>query len=77
MGTVLKTHDVKCPECGADDALDVAATLWVRLTPDGSDADLSHDGSHEWDANSNCLCGCGWQGKVYEARKAAEKAVAE
>ena len=75
MQTVTKTWGMTCPGCGKDDRLDVAAMLWLRVTPEGTDADLSHDGSHEWDSNSNCLCGCGWQGKVYDARTTAEKAV--
>jgi hypothetical protein len=75
--------DMACPVCGRDDAIDVAATVWVRLTPDGTDTDESNDGSHEWDGDSAALCNaCGHSGTVGEfseesesvasARKAAE-----
>lgn len=54
-----------CPQCGDDQHIDVAALVWVRLCPDGTDADISHDGSHEWDDSSNAVCWhCGFTGKV-------------
>jgi hypothetical protein len=54
----------ECPECGEDDTIDITAKVDVRLTEDGTDADESRDGSHEWDEDSPASCGCGWQGKV-------------
>lgn len=60
---------MRCPKCGRTDSLDIAALVWVRLTPDGTDAAQSHDGSHEWDDNSACLCNaCQWIGKVRNAK---------
>lgn len=56
-----------CPSCGESDGLDIAATVWVRLMSDGTDADESHDGSHEWDDDSACQCDCGWAGTVKDA----------
>jgi hypothetical protein len=62
--------DMTCPDCGHSDALDVAALVWVRLTRDGTDADASHDGSHEWDDDADCVCAaCGWRGTVLNARR--------
>jgi hypothetical protein len=57
-----------CPECGASDQLDIAATVQVRLTADGTDADEADDGSHTWDDDSPCSCAaCGWSGTVMNA----------
>ena len=58
-------HELKCPECGHDDEIDVSATLQVRLTAHGSDADASEDGSHEWSDDSAARCvACGFDGRV-------------
>jgi hypothetical protein len=57
--------DMKCPECGSAEEIDVAATVWVRLTPDGTDADAAGGGDHEWDDDTSALCGmCHYEGKV-------------
>lgn len=69
--SVLATWKMKCPACGRDDQLDVRATVSVRLTSDGSDADESLDGGHEWDSKSECSCAaCGWTGTVADAEAA-------
>lgn len=49
------------PKCGKDDMLDIAATVYVRLTADGTDADASETGlGHEWGPQSPVTCGhCG------------------
>ena len=62
---------MQCPICGGDDKLDVVAIVSVRLTADGTDTDESSNGNHEWDEDSRCNCeGCGWSGKVRQAKKA-------
>jgi hypothetical protein len=54
-----------CPQCGQGDELDIAATVYVRLVADGTDADASHDGSHHWQDDSEAQClACGWSGTV-------------
>lgn len=54
-----------CPKCGEADQIDVAATVWVRLTNDGSDADESMSGDHEYDDDSNAECAaCGYKAKL-------------
>lgn len=54
-----------CPRCGGADHIDVAATVWVRLTNDGSDADESMNGDHEYDDDSDAQCNtCGYKGKL-------------
>lgn len=61
--------DMACPTCG-NDALDVAATIWVRLVPDGTDIDLAHNHDHEWDDSAACYCDhCQWAGTVKEAKQ--------
>jgi hypothetical protein len=57
--------DLKCPRCGADDHIDVAATVWVRLCPDGTDIFNAHSGDHEWDDDSAAVCcACDYVGTV-------------
>jgi hypothetical protein len=64
-----------CPECGASDRLDVAATVNVRLTTNGTDTDESADGSHTWGEDSPCTCDqCGHEGIVSHFRRAANAA---
>lgn len=60
--------NMQCPSCASAEHLDVVAQVWVRLTADGTDADESRDGSHEWDDDSACSCACGWHGKVGDAK---------
>lgn len=42
------------------------ALVYVRLLSDGTDADASDSGDHEWDDESAASCACGFQGKVYD-----------
>ena len=63
-----------CPDCEDDGALDIAATVWIRLFENGTDADAAQDGNHEWDQKSKCQCAsCGWSGTVADAEEAYEK----
>lgn len=62
-------HGLRCPDCMDDGAIDIQARIWTRISNDGSDADASHDGTHEWDDDSPALCNnCGKEGKVSEFR---------
>lgn len=57
-----------CPSCGKADQIDVAATVWVRITDNGTDADASSDGHQEYDGDSAASCGgCRWSGTLSEA----------
>ena len=59
--------DMRCPQCGADDELDIRAELWIRVTGNGTDADASGSGDHEYTPDSTALCGsCGHCGTVRE-----------
>ena len=59
--------DMRCPKCGDASRIDVAATVWVRLTSDGTDADESAEGSHDWDDDSRARCNaCDHEGAVKE-----------
>lgn len=61
----LDWHAMCCPSCFRADALDVEATVYVRLVPTGADADLSEDGSQTWDHDSPCQCkACGFTAPV-------------
>jgi hypothetical protein len=64
--------NLRCPDCGGTDAIDIAATVWVRLCPDGTDATLSHNGDHGWDEDSSvCCAACGFQSQVRHLRQNA------
>jgi hypothetical protein len=57
--------DLRCPHCGSTDRLDVEATVWLRITENGTDADLSANGDHEFTAASPTVCGqCGQRGEL-------------
>ena len=61
-----------CPGCGQADGIDIAATVWVRLCPDGTDATLSHNGDHAWDDDSPvCCAACGFRGQMRHLRQNA------
>ncbi len=57
---MTNTFDMKCPKCGDEDQIDINAAVWVRLTHDGTDADTSGSGDHEWSDTTAACCGaCG------------------
>jgi hypothetical protein len=57
--------DMRCPKCGSEDQIDIAATVWVRLTRDGTDADEAAEGGRFWDDDSAARCAaCDHQGTV-------------
>jgi hypothetical protein len=68
--------NLRCPDCGGTDAIDIAATVWVRLCPDGTDVTLSHNGDHaprkDSHEDSPVYCAaCGFQGQVRHLRQNA------
>jgi hypothetical protein len=66
MHTVIDERGMKCPSCGRDDRLFVAALIDVLLTPDGTSYE---GGDHEWGDESVCMCRhCNWLGVVKTAR---------
>ena len=65
--TVREEWAMACPKCGSDEQIDVLASAYVRLTPDGSDADASHDGEHAWSVcSATKCCACGHSGIARE-----------
>jgi hypothetical protein len=57
--------DLRCPKCCRDDSIDILAAIWVRLTHDGTDPDLAHNGDHEWGDESHAICSsCNYRGPV-------------
>ena len=57
--------DMRCPKCGDEDRLDIQATVWIRVCEDGTDADASRDGGHDYEPHSPAQCGaCGHCGTV-------------
>ena len=64
--------DMRCPQCGDETAIDIEATVWVRVCSDGTDADASRDGTHTFEADSPALCGhCGFHGTVGQFERPA------
>jgi hypothetical protein len=64
--------DIRCPACGNTDQLDVQAHVWLRITADGTDADASGIGDHEYTPDSFTVCGAyGHTGELEEFEEAA------
>lgn len=61
--------NLSCPKCRSGAHLDILASVWVRLTDDGTDADEAEDGSHFWDAGNLFSCDCGATGRVSDLRE--------
>jgi ribosomal protein S27E len=69
--------DMRCPNCGAETAIDIEATVRVRVCSDGTDADASTDGTQTFDADSLAFCGrCGFRGTVRRFERPAAEAKA-
>lgn len=65
---------LRCAECGRGDEIDIAATVWVRLCPDGTDATTATNGDHEWCDHSGALCAaCGHGGNVSDFSGSGER----
>jgi hypothetical protein len=66
---------LRCPACGKGDEIDIAATVWVRLCPDGSDVTQAANGDHEWSNQSGAVCAsCGHPGNVNDFSNSGESA---
>lgn len=58
---------LRCPHCGHTGRIDVEAAVWVRLQLNGSNANVSHDGTHQWDVHSAAYCGnCEFHGIIQD-----------
>jgi hypothetical protein len=56
---------LRCPKCDDGDRIDILVDLWVRVTDDGTDADASGNGDHDYTPDSTAVCGaCGHCGTV-------------
>ena len=52
--------DMRCPQCGDDQHLDIQAAVWIRVCADGTDADAANCGDHEFTPDSTACCqSCG------------------
>jgi hypothetical protein len=68
----VNSFEMRCPKCGDGSQIDIAATVWVRLTSDGTDADEAADGGHFWGDYNHARCNaCDHQGTVKEFRPEA------
>ena len=48
--------DMRCPNCGDEDRIDIEATVWIRVTEEGTDVDAAGDGNHEYTPKSMAVC---------------------
>jgi ribosomal protein S27E len=65
--TMSNFLDIRCPKCRATDQIDIAATVWLRVMEDGTAADRSEDGNHEFEPTSPATCNaCGFTGRVQD-----------
>ena len=65
---------LRCPDCGGTDAIDLAATVWVRVCPDGTDITLAQNADHEWDDDALVFCAaCNFRGQVRHLRQNARE----
>ena len=63
--------DMRCPNCGDEDSLDIAATVWIRVCEDGTDSYAARDGSHDYEPDSPAACGvCGHFGTIRQFEQA-------
>lgn len=59
--------DLRCPKCSDQDHLDILAEVWLRVTSDGTDADASADGNHDYTPRSLTRCNsCGHTARLRE-----------
>lgn len=71
MSAVREHHGMCCSVCGDDLRIDIAATVWIRLTPDGTDATEAANGDHEWSDHSTGECQtCNFVGHVSDFSEA-------
>ena len=69
--TMSNCLEMRCPKCGDESSLDIAATVWIRVCEDGTDADAARDGSHDYEPHSPAHCGaCGHFGTVRQFESA-------
>jgi hypothetical protein len=64
---IARYWSVRCPQCSMSDEIDIAATVWVRLCPNGTDPTLAANGDQEWTDDSGACCNaCGFHAQVRE-----------
>ena len=57
--------NMRCPKCGCETQIDIQALVLVRLTADGTDADITGCGDHYWTDDSPAICAaCDYTGTV-------------
>ena len=64
--------DMKCPKCGDENEIDIQASVWLRVTSNGTDADASNCGDHHWTPDRPAECSnCGYTGLVKDFEEQA------
>jgi ribosomal protein S27E len=65
--TMANFLNMRCPKCGDEDRIDIRASVWIRVTSEGTDADTSGSGTHDYEPMSVVVCrGCDHPGTVWE-----------
>ncbi|OMI09504.1 hypothetical protein BSN85_16385 [Bradyrhizobium brasilense] len=64
--------DLACPHCDATDKIEIASTLWLRVTETGTEPDFN--GCYEYTPHSSAVCtNCGHAGTVRSFEQAGDK----
>jgi hypothetical protein len=64
--------NLACPRCDADNKIEIASHLWLRVTETGTEADLN--GTYEYTPHSAAICtACGCVGTVRTFKRADGK----
>jgi hypothetical protein len=62
--TVEDNWNMRCPQCGSDERIDIEVEMMVRLLPDGTDPYQAEHRDQDWHDQSTAACGCGYAGVV-------------
>ena len=62
----MNCFNLACPKCKSGDGIDIAATVYVRLTKDGTGVFETQRGDHEWDDDCAAMCVFGLTGTLAE-----------
>lgn len=65
--------DLRCPNCGDQDWIDILAEIWVRATDDGTDPDQAADRDWTYTPSSTACCAsCGHRANLSSFEPEAE-----
>ncbi|HET6233524.1 MAG TPA: hypothetical protein VFE41_00950 [Acetobacteraceae bacterium] len=70
--------NIHCLKCRTDIQIDIAATVLLRVTENGTDADESKGGHHDYTPRSDATCNaCDYYGRLQDFEQEEEAEIAE